>query len=60
MGYVGQTLVFRWYRSGTQLFGVYRIPSKAHRFQINWRRADLDETIAFFTRSGIVRVDPES
>jgi len=43
-------LVFRWYRSGTQLFGVYAIPADAAEFEIDWHRADLDETVEFFKR----------
>lgn len=55
MGFVDGTLVLRWYRSGTQLFGVYRIPADAHRFEITWRRAGLDETLAFFEQYGSAR-----
>ncbi len=58
MGYVGETLVLRWYRSGTQLFGVYRIPAEPHSFVIDCRRASLDETIDFFLTTGIARTGP--
>ncbi len=51
-------LVLRWYpRSGTQLFGVYQIPMDAHTFHIDWKRVSLDETIAFFIRQGVMRID---
>ena len=60
MGYVGDSLVLRWYRSGTQLFGVYRIPAEPHHFHIDWRRAGLEETIEFFTRAGIARAETEA
>lgn len=56
MGYAHGTLVLRWYRSGTQLFGVYLISPTVQPFHIDWRRADLEETIAFFTREGITRI----
>jgi len=59
MGFVHDKLVLRWYRSGTQLFGVYQIPIDAHVFQINWQRASLDETINFFTSQGIARINKE-
>lgn len=48
LGFLDGKLVLRWYRSGTQLFGVYSIPSGAHAFRLNWQRADLDATLAFF------------
>lgn len=53
LGTVNGQLVLRWYRSGTQLFGVYRIPVDHHSFRIDWRRAGLEETIDFFLRAGI-------
>lgn len=59
MGYVGDNLVLRWYRSGTQLFGVYQIPQDAHEFHIDWVRADLDQTLDFFSRQGIARMDKD-
>ena len=60
MGFIDSKLVLRWYRSGTQLFGVYEIPQDAHEFQIDWKRVSLDETIAFFTRQGIARINKDS
>jgi hypothetical protein len=60
MGSVGGSLVLRWYRSGTQLFGVYAIPEDAHKFEIDWRRAGLDETIEFFTRHRIAKAVKDS
>ena len=59
MGYVAGDLVLRWYRSGTQLFGVYRIPEGAQQFHIAWTRADLDETLAFFNRYTTTRAGVE-
>ena len=56
MGYVTGTLVLRWYRSGTQLFGVYAIPEGAHEFTIEPRRASLEKTLAFFESQGIAPV----
>lgn len=53
MGFVADDLVFRWYRSGTQLFGVYRIPNAAYEFKISGHRADLDATLAFFASQGV-------
>lgn len=53
-GFVDGRLVLRWYRSGTQLFGVYSVPEDAHRFHVDCDRADLDATIDFFTRAGLV------
>ena len=49
MGFVGEHLTFRWYRSGTQLFGVYSVPAEAHRFVIDVQRADLEAAIKFFS-----------
>lgn len=60
MGFVNDKLVLRWYRSGTQLFGVYQIPFDAHVFHINWTRAGLEETINFFTNQGIAEITKES
>jgi hypothetical protein len=59
MGYAGDQLVLRWYRSGTQLFGVYRVPADAHDFALHVRRADLDATLAFFDDQGIVDIADE-
>lgn len=60
MGYADGSLVLRWYRSGTQLFGVYRIPRDPHSFAVDWRRAGLDETIQFFLNAGIARATKSS
>lgn len=60
MGFMNDELVLRWYRSGTQLFGVYRIPLDAHEFQINWTRASLEDTINFFISQGIAQINKES
>lgn len=60
MGYAEDRLAFRWYRSGTQLFGVYTIPDHAHRFRLEWRRAGLDETMAFLANQGVVRLAVDS
>lgn len=60
MGFVNDKLVLRWYRSGTQLFGVYQILLDAHEFEINWKRANLDETIKFFASQGIARIIKDS
>ncbi len=60
IGYVAEDLVLRWYRSGTQLFGVYRIPEGAQQFHIAWTRADLDETLAFFNHYTAARTGLES
>ena len=49
MGFVNGTLTFRWYRSGTQLFGVYRVPEDAHHFQIDVTRASLEDAVRFFS-----------
>lgn len=49
VGFVNGHLTFRWYRSGTQLFGVYGVPNDAHRFMINVQRADLETAIKFFS-----------
>jgi hypothetical protein len=57
IGEVSGNRVLRWYRSGTQLFGIYRIPSDAYPFRIDWRKASLDKTIAFFTAEGIVQIE---
>lgn len=56
MGYAGDQLIFRWYRSGTQLFGVYPIPPDAHRFAIEWHRADLKQTVDYFQSLGVLRL----
>jgi len=55
MGYVGASLVLRWYVSGTQLFSVYSVPVAAQAFNIEWQRANLDQTVAFFETLGAVR-----
>ena len=60
IGFVDDRLVLRWYRSGTQLFGVYRIPLDAHSFQIDWTRANLDDLITFFTDQGVMRIAEDS
>jgi len=56
MGRVEGKLVYRWYRSGTQLFAVYPIPTDAHEFEISWRRADLDATLAYFASQGLTEI----
>ena len=48
LGFRDGKLVLRWYRSGTQLFGVYSIPGDANTFRLDWQRVDLDATLAFF------------
>lgn len=55
MGRVGERLILRWYRSGTQLFGVYQIPEDSHQFQIKAGRADLAETIRFFKQASATK-----
>lgn len=49
MGFVDERLTFRWYRSGTQLFGVYHVPIDAHQFVINVQRASLEQAMQFFS-----------
>ncbi len=60
MGFVNDRLVFRWYRSGTQLFGVYQIPLDTHSFHIDWKRANLDDMITFFMHQGVMRIEKDS
>lgn len=59
IGSVAGSKVLRWYRSGTQLFGIHSVPKDAHSFEIVARRADLDETVEFFSQQGIARAKPE-
>lgn len=59
-GFADGRLVLMWYRSGAQLFCVYQIPMDAHSFQINWTRANLDDTVAYFTNQGIMRINEDS
>jgi len=56
LGYKGDKLIYRWYRSGTQLFGVYPVPRDAVHFDLDWTRADLDEVIAYFLSKGLTKV----
>ena len=60
MGHLNGELILRWYRSGTQLFGVYHTPAKHSAFHIDWERAGLDEAIELFARAGKMRVDDAS
>ena len=56
IGYFNDIPVLSWYRRGTQTFGIYKIPPDAHKFIIDWKRADLDITIEFFEQMGLVQV----
>ena len=60
MGFENDRLIFRWYRSGTQLFGIYQIPLEAHIFHLDWTRANVDATIAFFIAQGVMRIEEDS
>lgn len=60
VGCDGDRTVYRWYRSGTQLFGAYQIPEQSHQFRIDWKRVDLDATIAYFEQAGIAHLDKEA
>jgi hypothetical protein len=56
VGRLGSKIVLRWYRSGTQLFGVYTIPDDAHVFHIDCERASMTDTLEFLEERGLTHV----
>ena len=45
IGTCNDKLVYRWYRSGTQLFGCYTVPNDAHIFDIRWQKLSIDDIL---------------
>lgn len=51
MGYHEDKLVYRWYRSGTQLFGVYDVPIDIQSFSLDVRDISFESLVGIFTTS---------
>lgn len=54
IGRVNGSAVLRWYRSGTQLFGVYYVPEDVCRVSIPNRRATLTQILNYLGELGII------
>lgn len=54
LGKVNGNSVLRWYRSGTQLFGVYYVPEDVCRVSIPSRRVTLTQMLDYMGELGII------
>ena len=54
IGRVNGRSALRWYRSGTQLFGVYYVPEDVCRVSIPNRRVTLNQMLSYLAELGII------